>query len=160
MIWDSRPLPEGRTPRSGAVRLGPSAQLCQVQCPLRPAGFPLAPAQGSSLNRVSVWTASRSPLPWGAQIREPSLLPAAKPEAGPAWGTVGGPGRVQGDSARISQACPGRGWNQNHSPWRPIWPRVSCSCSHPLSKAALSGGELPVTEGLCKAGMASGQGQC
>lgn len=146
------------TPPSGAVRLGPSAQLCQVQCPLRPVGFPLAPAQGSSLNRVSVWRASRSPGPWGAQIREPSLLPAAKPEAGPVWGTVGGPGRVQGDSAQISQ--PGRGWSENPSPWRPIWPRVSCSCSRPLSKVALSRGELPVTGGSCKAGMASCQGQC
>lgn len=91
------------TSPSGAVRLGPFAQLCQVQCPLRPFSFPLALAQGNSLNQVSVWRTSRSPVPWGAQIREPSLLPAAKPEAAPRgaqWEDPGGSKETQPRSLR------------------------------------------------------------
>lgn len=62
---------------------------------------------------------SGHPGPWGAQLREPSLLPAAKPR-GAQWEGLGGAEKE--DAAQITEVCPGGdGQNQNQNPWRQIW---------------------------------------
>lgn len=113
-IWDSRPCCQ-RLSAPVLIFARPSAHLDQV-------AFLWSPAWGSSLPRVRVRRAPRSPAPW-RELRSENqtfFLPQSHEQpgrrAGPAWGTAGGSRRVKEDSAQISKVCPGGGAEQGPEP--------------------------------------------